>query len=232
MNGFGKKREKGTIQRHRPRGKSSTPNGRRRRQHHSRGKATPHQRRMGQQHRPNGGVGGGKHHHQKEEEGPPLDFSLYLYIYIVYTSLFYFCIFVLLYFVSIDKTFFMLYFCTFHVLSPLHFSLSSVFFQNMLFKVFVTCSLWWTRHTYAARKKEDMMIKTKKRPAHIPIRKKLHDPGILLQSRGPEARQPGRVDARCKQSMVEIREDLRKQRCTVVIKKQKSGGSSLQRILF
>ena len=66
------------------------------------------------------------------------------------------------------------------------------------------------------KKKRGYYDEDKARSAQIPIRKKFHDPGILLQSRWPKAKQLLRKDARCKQSMVERRVDPRKQRCTVV----------------
>ena len=74
--------------------------------------------------------------------------------------------------------------------------------------------------TIAAEKKADMTV-----------RKKLEGSGIHLQVREENARQLGE-NARCEQSLVERREDLQKQRCTVDNKMQKNGGPSLQRSLF
>ena len=78
----------------------------------------------------------------------------------------------------------------------------------------------------------DMTIRNENRAAQIDFREDVQSSGTHLQSGWESAGQFGWEDAECKQSVVEGREDLQKQRCSVDSEMQKNGGSSLQCILF
>ena len=80
--------------------------------------------------------------------------------------------------------------------------------------------------------KFDRSIDTKTGRCRFPFEVKKPDPRVCHELSGVDARVPGRMDAKCKQDLVERCEDLQKERCAVDSEVQKDGGTSLSRLLL